>query len=269
MKIIISHDVDHITVWEHKKDFIIPKFIVRNFIEFCLGYISASEISGRFKNIIKNKWQNLEELMKFNKENRIPSTFFIGVSKGMYLNYSLKDSGSWINRILREGFDVGVHGIAYEDFNSIKKEYEIFKELSGMKRFGIRIHYLSNSENTVYFLREAGYLFDSSSYAMRNPYKVGGLWEFPLHIMDAYVFYKNSRWQNQNLEQARANTKRVIDDLQKNGINYITVLFHDRYFSDGFRSWKNWYIWFSNWCKENGFEFINYRKAVQELEKTK
>lgn len=269
MKIIISHDVDHITVWEHKKDFIIPKFIVRNFIEFGLGYISSSEISGRFKNIIKNKWQNLAELMKFDKEKKVTSTFFIGVSKGMYLNYSSKDSGSWINRILREGFDVGVHGIAYEDFNSIKKEYEIFKKLSGMERFGIRMHYLSNSENTIYFLRDAGYLFDSSNYAMRNPYKVGGLWEFPLHIMDAYVFYKNSRWQNQNLEQARAHTKRVIGDLQKNGIKYITVLFHDRYFSDGFKSWKDWYIWFADWCEESGFEFISYRKAVQELEETK
>jgi hypothetical protein len=44
MKIIISHDIDHITVFEHKKDLIIPKFIIRSFIELGLGYISFSEL---------------------------------------------------------------------------------------------------------------------------------------------------------------------------------------------------------------------------------
>lgn len=90
MKIIISHDVDHITVWEHRKDLIIPKFIMRSFIEFTLGYISTSEIRNRFKEFVKNKWQNIKELIEFDRENKIPSTFFIGVANGMGLNYSLK-----------------------------------------------------------------------------------------------------------------------------------------------------------------------------------
>ncbi len=37
MKIIISHDVDHITVLEHNRDLIIPKFIVRSFLYKGLG----------------------------------------------------------------------------------------------------------------------------------------------------------------------------------------------------------------------------------------
>ena len=80
MKVIISHDVDHIKVWEHKRDLIIPKFIARSFIEFVLGYISFFELKNRGKSIIENRWQNLEELLQFDKENDVPSTFFIGVT---------------------------------------------------------------------------------------------------------------------------------------------------------------------------------------------
>lgn len=63
--------------------------------------------------------------------------------------------------------------------------------------------------------------------------------------------------------------EKVVDKLQNEGIRYLTVLFHDRYFSDSFKAWKNWYIWFINWCSKNGFEFISYRKAIQELKNIK
>ena len=100
MKIIISHDVDHITPWEHKKDLIIPKFIVRSFIEFGLRYISLFELRSRFKSLVENKWQNIEELMRFDRENEIPSTFFLAVNTGKGLSYSVDDAQLWIKRIL-------------------------------------------------------------------------------------------------------------------------------------------------------------------------
>mgnify|MGYP001071094066 CR=1 FL=1 len=130
MKVIISHDVDNIRVFEHKKDFIIPKFWVRSLIEFSLGYISYSEIRSRFSDFLRNKWNNLEELMKFDKEKGIPSTFFIGVSKGRGLSYLLSDSEFWIKKMLEEGFKFGVHGIAFDSFTAIKLEYETCKSWS-------------------------------------------------------------------------------------------------------------------------------------------
>ena len=39
MKVIISHDIDHITAREHLTDTIIPKFIIRNKIELLTGKI--------------------------------------------------------------------------------------------------------------------------------------------------------------------------------------------------------------------------------------
>ncbi|MFN6946973.1 MAG: hypothetical protein ACK4ND_18665, partial [Cytophagaceae bacterium] len=265
-KVIISHDVDHITVWEHKKDLIIPKFIIRSFIEYITGNISKLELWGRLKSLVKNKWNNIEELMKFNKENNIPSTFFIAVSNGMGLNYSLRDASSWAKKILQEGFDVGVHGISYDVFSDIKKEHEIFVNLTALKKFGIRMHYLRNNDNTLKFLSNTGYLFDSSIFSISNPFKIGNLWEFPLHIMDGYIICKNARWQNQSLQKIKDSTKIIIDTVYNRKIKYLTILFHDRYFNDGFQTWKNWYLWLVEYLKLNKFNFISYREAINELE---
>ncbi|MCD6579458.1 hypothetical protein J7L48_08270 [bacterium] len=266
MKIIISHDVDHITAWEHKKDLIIPKFIVRSFIEFGLGYISFFELKSRFKSLVENKWQNIEELMKFDRENRIPSTFFIGVANGLGLSYSLKDAEYWIRKVSVQGFGIGTHGIAFNNYAGIKNEYDIFRNLSGLESIGIRMHYLRNFEGTLGFLDKAGYLFDSSIYKLENPFKVGNLWEFPLHIMDSYIFYKDSKWQNQTLEQAKKETQKIIENAYKKNIEYFTILFHSRSFSGSFKTFKLWYIWLISWLKDNGFEFISYKRAIQELD---
>ena len=266
MKIIVSHDVDHITFCEHKKDMLIPKFVIRNLLEFACRHISLIEILERFKSIINNKWHNLDELMAFNKANNIPSTFFLAVSNGRGLSYSLRDSEFWIRKILQEGFDVGVHGIAFDNYEDIKKEYDLFKTISGLELFGIRMHYLSNSDNTLDYLSKVGYAFDTTLYNFDNPYKVNNLWEFPLFIMDVYIIRKNSSLQNQSLEQAKEATIKIIDDVYKNDIRYLTVNLHDRFFNDRFKIWKEWYIWLIDYLKNNKFEFIGYHDAIKELE---
>jgi hypothetical protein len=266
MKVIISHDVDHIRAWEHKNDLIIPKHIVRNIIEFGLGKISLYEINKRFKNILKNKWHNMESLMQFNNNHNIPSTFFFGVSNGKGLNYGLKDAKFWMIKVMQEGFHIGVHGIAFDNLNDIKKEYETFTSLTSLTSFGIRMHYLRSNNNTLNFLDKTGYIFDSSIPEMRNPFKIGRLWEFPLHIMDGYIFCRQTRWQNQTLNQAKDSTIKIIEHATELGLHYFTILFHDRYFSDSFQTWKEWYIWLIEYLINNRFEFISYHEAINELE---
>jgi hypothetical protein len=267
MKVIISHDVDHITTWEHKCDLIIPKLLLRSLIELGSGYISSTEIVSRLKMIIfNNKYNNLKEIMVFNKENRIPSTYFIGVSKGNGLNYSINDARYWIKRVVNEGFAVGVHGISYDNFSDIKREYESFKSIVGTEKFGIRMHYLKQDHSTFETLNIANYLYDCTNTEMRNPFKIGKLWEFPLHLMDINVMYKNSRRQNQTLRESQDTTKRIIEEGYEAGLKYFSILYHDRFFCDGFKTWKEWYIWLIKYLKENRFKFINYDEAVIELE---
>lgn len=266
MKAIISHDIDHLTAWEHRTDLLIPKIIIRGLVEYCLGYISLKEVGGRLKTIIFNKWQNLEELMSFNKENDVPSTFFIGVANGNGLNYSLKHAEMWASKIANEAFDLGVHGILSDDIRSIKNEYDIFKRITGYDNFGIRMHYLSFSDSTFDLLDKARYAFDCSIVRMDNPFKVNDLWEFPLQIMDTHIIEKGSRWQSMRLDQCIELTKRIIHDAFEKGLNYFTVLYHDIYFTDSFRTWKEWYIWLIQYFRELNMEFISYRGAVKELE---
>lgn len=265
MKIIISHDVDHITAFEHK-NMVIPKHLVRNIIEILSGYVSPSEFLNRLRDLSENKWHNLESLIEFDKENHIPSTFFFGVKNGKGLDYFLEDAKIWINKVVHEGFDVGVHGIAFDDYNDIKTEYDIFQKISGLKEFGIRMHYLRRSNETINYLNESGYAFDASLYKLENPFKIGKLWEFPLHVMDGYVICNKSRWQNQNLVQSKETTKKIIEKCFNNGINYFCVLFHDRYFSDSFKTWKEWYIWLVDYLINNKLKFISYYGALSELD---
>jgi len=267
MKVIISHDIDHITAWEHKKDLIIPKFLVRNMIELTSGAISGKECCLRFTSLFKNKWHSIEELIDFDGKESIPSTFFVAINNALGLHYSIKDAEFWIKKILQNHFDVGLHGIVFDNFEGIKNEYNIFKKISKLNNFGIRMHYLRNNDNTVEYLNNAGYVFDSTLYKFQNPFKIGNLWEFPLHIMDSYLFYKNSRWQNQTLEQVKDETKRKIEEAYKKDIKYFTILFHSRSFNNSFSGWKNWYIWVIEYLKSNEFKFINYRQAIRELEK--
>lgn len=267
MKIIISHDVDHISVWEHWHNLIIPKFIMRGLIEYWLRYISLGELKCRFKSILQNRWQNLEELMHFDKAHSVPSTFFVGVGNGMGLTYSLKNAKVWIRKIQREGFDVGVHGIAFDDGKAIEEELEIFRKISGCDNFGIRIHYIRMAPKTLSLLNRAGYLFDSSLYKLRNPFRVGDLWEFPLHVMDGTIINAGRSRQSIRLDQAKDVAIREIGKAYKKRIRYLTILSHDRYFHDSFTTWKQWYVWLIGYLKRRDLELVSYRSAIKELDK--
>ena len=123
MKAIISHDIDHITVWEHLfKDTILPKYIVRSNIELVSGKISLAEYFNRYGDFFKNKWQNIHELIEFNKQNNVPSSFFIGVQNGLGLSYSNIDAQYWITEIIKSNCEIGVHGIEFETLEQISKE---------------------------------------------------------------------------------------------------------------------------------------------------
>lgn len=266
MKVIISHDVDHLSVREHNKDLIVPKHLIRNCIEILSGHITPSEMIGRTGDLFRNKWQNLDALTNFDARSGVPSTFFFGVSQGLGLNYSITDAAFWMKKVYEAGFDVGVHGIAFEEIDDIRQEHDSFKLLSGLERFGIRMHYLRLNGTTVDLLDSAGYLFDSSVYSMTNPYKIGRMWEFPLHVMDGHIICNRSKWQSRTLDQAMDATKKILDTAAAGGMHYFTILFHDRYFSDSFMTWKKWYIWLTGYLQDNKLGYINYFDAIKELE---
>lgn len=265
MKVIISHDVDHLTAREHLKDLIIPKYIIRAKIELFTGKISLKEFFLRMGEIFKNKWQNIEEVMELDKKHNVQSTFFFGVNNGLGLSYSLQQAEPWIKRVIENGFAAGVHGIAFNDAAIMKTEFDRFKSISNQDQFGIRMHYLRNDESTLKLIEQTNYEYDSSLYKMEDPHKVGKLWEFPLHIMEGYIIENGKSWQSINLKQAKQNTLDRIKEVEAKNLKYLNILFHDRYFTDAYKTWKEWYIWLIEWLESKGCEFINFNQAVSEL----
>lgn len=268
MKAIISHDIDHIKVWEHlMRDTILPKFILRSNIELILGKISLSEFLSRAEDFFSNKWQRIEELIVFNKQMGIPSSFFIGVENGLGLSYQNAASAYWIKKMSESGCEVGVHSLGFESFDLVKKEFDRFASTSQIKNFGNRMHYMRSNDLTFPFLALAGYKYDSTEHSFKNPYKIGKMWEFPIQIMDGWMIEKGKRWQTQNLSQAIENTKLVIDKAHSKNLTHLGIDFHDRYFSKSFQTWLDWYVWLTGYLKQNGIEFVNFDKAILELEK--
>ena len=268
MKVIVSHDVDHLTFWEHRKDLIIPKFFARNTLECLKGTTTTGEWFKRLAPAIHNRWHRLPELMEFNRNQHIPATFFFGVQNGCNLNYSQELAKEWISQVAEKGFDVGVHGIGYRSYEEIKSEFDDFSRITGNNLFGIRMHYLRQTNETFAWMNQAGYLFDSTLRATDisySPYRIGTMWEFPLHIMDGDIIEADKRYASKRLTEAMEMTKRRIDTYFGKEAEYFTVLFHDRYFDDSFRTWLEWYQWLIGYLKSSGFTFIGYPEAVEEL----
>lgn len=267
MKIIVSHDVDHLYVSDHYfKDLIVEKFIIRGFVHFIQRRIDFHTLMNRLGIVFTNRMNNIDSLMVFDAEMGVPSTFFFGMANGLGMSYSIKRAVPFIKKVKRNGFDAGVHGIEYESAEGIAVEHDRFKEIVKEDRFGIRNHYVRFDDDTFSKMDAAGYLFDSTQFNKKatelvNPYKIGNMWEFPLHIMDVYAC-KSGDYR----EDVKA-TYQIVEEAEKIGIKYFTLLFHEEKFNrDVYPEEYNWYVNLIGSMKERGYEFVSYNDAIRELE---
>ena len=267
MKIIISHDVDHLDATDHlTKDLILPKLWVRSFLHLCAGKISFRTFWYRLTILFHNRMNRTEEVMEFDRAHGIPSVFFFGMDNILGMSYSQKKAAPVIRKVLDAGFDAGVHGVDYQDMENMRREHDDFATLSGTASFGIRTHYVRFDDETFSKMEQAGYLYDSSWFNkqeldIRAPYKVGAMWEFPLHIMDGYICEPG------HLEEGLQATFAAIRQAEEQGMPYCTILFHDYQFDDRYDpQMKQWYEETVRYCEEQHYEFISYRDAIKELE---
>lgn len=264
MKIIISHDVDHLYPKEHLKDLILPKLMIRSTMKILLGKITVKEWFLRIRTPFDKKMNYIEELMKFDKENNVRSTFFFGMDNCLGMSYDSRLAIPYIKMLNENGFDTGVHGCDYANFENIKKEYDKFTTIQEKEVFGIRMHYVRYDEQTFSKLSEAGYLFDTSEFdkktgfLIKEPYKVGNMWEFPLCVMDSYLPY--------DLEKTKSITLDVLEKAESMDIRYFTILFHDIHYCDNYSVYRDWYEWFVDYAISKKYKFVSYMDAIDELE---
>lgn len=267
MKIIVSHDVDHLFRNDHYRDLIYPKLWVRSTLELIKNKYGIKEWFHRICTPFSKNRHHIFEVMKFDKAYNVPSSFFFGMDKGLGMSYDIQSAETIIREVDSQGFDVGVHGIAFSEKELMEKEHSLFREVIRRDDFGIRMHYVRFNDKTFSHLDECGYLFDTTEFdkekgfLIKNPYKVGKMWEFPLTMMDGYLPLK--------LEEKKAKTTEIIKLAEKENIKYFTLLFHDYQFCEGYATERDWYIWIIKWLHEKGYEFISYKDAIAELETEK
>ncbi len=267
MKIIVSHDVDHLYREDHYKDLYFLKLCVRSMINYLKKECSLKECFLRIRSIFSKKIHRINEVMEFDYDNGVSSTFFFGMKNGLGMNYNLVNAKDNIENVVKHGFDVGVHGINYEQYEEMKREYDIFNEIVkkiGVDIFGIRMHYVRFNKKTFSYLNECGYSFDTTEfdkekgYLIKAPYKIGDMWEFPLNLMDAYL--------PTSLEDKQKKSLEILNRARKAGVEYFTILFHDSQYDKAYSSMYEWYRWLIGYLKEHEeYEFISYRDALKEL----
>ena len=267
MKVIISHDVDHLFRDDHYRDLIYPKLWVRESLNRIKGNISTSEWKNRMVSPFQKNRNHLDEIMAYDIAHQVPSTFFFGMAKGLGMSYRPEKAASSIQRVCENGFEVGVHGISFNDSEKMKTEFDTFSAVSGRSPRGIRMHYVRYDSETFSRLADCGYLFDSTEFdkaagtCTKRPYKVGGLWEFPLTIMDGYMPYP--------FPQAKERTLELLENANREKTRYCTILFHDYLYCDAWGQTKQWYEWLIEYLSADpGYSFISFVDAVKELEES-
>jgi len=265
MKVIVSHDVDHLYLTEHLFDGILLKYGFRAVMEWMNGVLPSKEFIVRLGDLFNKQWHHVDELMDFDDANGIPSTFFFGVRKGLGLNYSIEEVRPIIERVVSRGFEVGLHGMEYQDEIRMRDEFRKFERLAGNTDFGVRMHYLRKDDDTLKKLSDLGYGFDSTEFNVKSPYLIENMWEFPLHIMDTQEFYGGKKWQSEKIEDIIVKTQIQLEKIQNIGIEYLTLLFHDRYFCSSHQQYKQWYQTIVEFLKDKGHSFLSYQEAVREL----
>jgi hypothetical protein len=265
MKVIISHDVDHLFRDDHYKDLIYPKLWVRESLNYIKRNITVAEWKGRMVSPFQKKRNRIEEIIAYDKAHNVPSSFFFGMAKGLGMSYEPEKAVPLIKLVCENGLEAGVHGIDFSNFEKIKNEYNTFSTLSGHSPVGVRMHYVRYDNETFSKLSECGYLFDSTEFdktigcCIKAPYKIGRLWEFPLTIMDGYLPYSFKKSKERTLE--------LLDAAQRENTGYVTILFHDLYYSDAWVQRKRWYEWLIEYLlASSDYSFISFIDAIRELE---
>ncbi|MFZ1569038.1 MAG: polysaccharide deacetylase family protein [Thiolinea sp.] len=267
MKIVISHDVDHLFSHEHLRDFIVPKYLVRSILELAKGSINSKEYLYRIIETVNGKWNFIEELSNYNNSKNIKTTFFFATNKGIGLAYSAEKSKPFVEHVLKNGHKIGIHGISRDNLENIKRERSHFHRLHNQECKGVRFHYLYPNDSILQKLDAAGYTYDSSLRGDGSSRIVGNLIHFPVHIMDGDVMMQNHRYQSANLKQATVFTTERISKLIDNNVDYISILFHDRYFSDAHTTWRDWYMATVEWVQSQGIATTTYEDAVLAIRK--
>ena len=177
-------------------------------------------------------YRNFSEFMEIEEKYGVKSTFFF---RTQYENGDYRDYHDDIKKLIKEGWEIGLHTdpSSVKDIEKIRNEKENLEKLTGSKIFGNRVHYLSNDEQLSKKLSELNFIYDSSKRKTKNRISyeemgfqiIDGIIEFPVTLMDAYLFTH----MNISEEKIISIVKETLNTCRqlKMDFNSMTILWHD------------------------------------------
>ena len=172
-------------------------------------------------------YHNFSEYMEIEDKFNVKSTFFF---RTQYENGDYQDYQKDIRDLINGGWEIGLH----TDPSSVNDVEKInLEKLTNSKIYGNRVHYLSNDKQLPKKLSELGFIYDSSNRKTKDNIssedmgyqKLGNIIEFPVTLMDAYLFtYMNiSEEKIVPMVEKTLNSCRELDS----DFNVMTILWHD------------------------------------------
>ena len=194
----------------------------------------------RFENLTlekiynENLYYNFPDIMDLEEQLGIRSTFFFRThyENGNYLDYEEE-----IKSLIKGNWEIGLHtdGQSIKDLDLIKKEKFDLESLTKTPIFGNRVHYLNFDDKLLSKLFQSGFMYDSTmkKYKDRisvddmNYRKINGILEFPLTIMDTYLFTYLGVTEKNILHVFKEAISTAMDTNNSEDIKIMTLLWHD------------------------------------------
>jgi peptidoglycan/xylan/chitin deacetylase (PgdA/CDA1 family) len=187
----------------------------------------------------KNPYYNIPCYMDLESEFDVRSTFFFRTT---YEGGNYEDYENDIRALINGGWEVGLHTdpLSINDTLKILEEKTKLERLAKTKINANRVHFLGFNDELPTRLQELKFIYDST---VRNSkiiigknemgyYKYNNLIEFPITLMDAYMFTYMKIKENRIIEtfESVLNYGRNLlrhSNNKKKDFNIITVVWHD------------------------------------------
>ena len=183
------------------------------------------------KTKLESLYRNIPEYIELEEKYGIRSTFFF---RTLYENGNVEDYEDDIQTLQKGNWEVALHTDpkSVDSIEKIKQEKEKLESLTKKPIIGNRVHFLNYNSDLPLKLKQLGFLYDSSLRHSKDRIdekemgysKIDGLIEFPVTLMDAYLF------THMKIEE-----KKIVSEFQKaldvgrnlSEENIIIVIWHD------------------------------------------
>jgi hypothetical protein len=294
--VCLTHDIDFIGIKDHKFDRSLFGFLWRAMLPFFCWHFWSKEwrtklirnwkalitLPGVYLGLSSDLWFDVLRYMAI--EKGMVSTFFfipfknhagIGKDKAFAkyraVHYDVRDYKSLIQDLLKEGAEIGLHGIdAWYDSKKGSEELEIIRTITSQSLVGVRMHWLFFSGWSHRAIGESGFYYDSTlGYNRTVGYRSGTTQvygflggektlELPLNIIDTAMFSPKRMGLSES--KALELCKTLIKDFKTFG-GVLTVNWHIRSLSPE-RNWDIFYLKLLEILKREKVWFASGRQVV-------